>query len=66
MIEVMEAVVWVNKQTREIKVDLFGSEPGSKWGDPIGAHYAQWQKMTDDQRTRPMTETAIDLAMAGV
>ena len=37
----------------------------SHWGDPIGAHYVQWRKMTDDQRARLMTETAIDLAMQG-
>ena len=65
MIEAKDAVVWVNKETREVWVDVFGSEPGARWGDPIGAHYAQWQKMTDQQRVGLMTETALDLAMAG-
>jgi hypothetical protein len=37
----------------------------SKWSDPIGAAYSEWAKMSDDQRVRLMTETAIDLAMQG-
>jgi hypothetical protein len=65
VIEAKEAVVWTNTTTREVRVDVFGSEPGSLWGDPIGAHYAPWQKMTNDQRAGLMTETALDLAMQG-
>jgi len=31
----------------------------------IGAAYSQWHEMSNDQRMRLMTETAIDLAMQG-
>ena len=77
MISVSNAVVWVNNETREILVapretgdGHYWDDPerhGYKghWGDPIGANYAPWKDMTDDQRVQLMLETAIDLAMDG-
>jgi hypothetical protein len=72
MIEAKDAVVWINRDDKAVMVT--GAEisrrhlriqaPGH-WSDPIGAAYTQWQKMTNDQRARLMTETAIDLAMDG-
>ncbi|WP_144038011.1 hypothetical protein [Bradyrhizobium japonicum] len=35
------------------------------WGDPIGAHYGEWQGLDDKGRVQLMLETAIDLAMQG-
>jgi hypothetical protein len=72
MIEAKDAIVWVNSDAKAVKVTgpeisrrhMRAREPGH-WVDPIGAAYTQWQDMTDDQRARLMTETAIDLAMAG-
>ncbi|WP_081747899.1 hypothetical protein [Bradyrhizobium sp. URHA0013] len=68
MIEAKDAVVWVNERIKEVRVVANGGPENwlpRPWGDPIGAAYAQWQEMTDTQRARLMTETAIDLAMAG-
>jgi hypothetical protein len=38
---------------------------GPAWCDPIGAAYSQWDKMSNDERMRLMTEMAIELAMRG-
>src|SRR5262245_45872842 len=68
MLNAKDIVVWVNKRTREVVVCLAGVGCPHKsrgWTDPIGAHYTQWQKMTDAQRVQLMLETAIDLAMHG-
>jgi hypothetical protein len=69
MISAAEAVVWVNDETHQVKV-LPHSEgrrikASLHWCDPIGAAYSQWLEMSNDQRMRLMTETAIDLAMQG-
>jgi hypothetical protein len=72
MIEARDAVVWTNWVTKTVKVtgpqisrsQLRIQEPGL-WGDPIGAAYGSWQNATNDERARLMTETALDLAMAG-
>lgn len=71
MIEAEEAVVWVNKKTKEVLVrpHSWGCPEergrGLGWGDPIGAAYTQWREMNDRQRVQLMLETAIDLAMQG-
>jgi len=73
MINAEEAVVWVNNETHEVMVWRHGKGcpedyPAARRGyfcDPIGAAYSQWQEMSNDQRMRLMTETAIDLAMQG-
>ena len=41
------------------------AETSGGWGDPIGAAYLQWDKMTDPQRVNLMLHTALDLAMQG-
>ena len=68
------AVVWVNKAKKEVMVrsHAWGVPEDREqlrhghWGDPIGAAYLQWQKMTNQQRVHLMLETAIDLAMQGI
>jgi hypothetical protein len=70
VINAAEAVVWVSKGTRQVMIrPCSWGVPEDRdqlgWGDPIGAAYSQWQKMSNDQRMRLMTETAIDLAMQG-
>ena len=65
MIEAKDAVVWINKDDKSVKVARARADFPLGWGDPIGAHYSQWRDMTDEQRSRLMTETAIDLAMSG-
>jgi hypothetical protein len=77
MISASNTVVWVNNETKEILVApretgecRYWDEPKQhgykdRWGDPIGANYAPWKAMTDDQRVQLMLETAIDLAIAG-
>jgi hypothetical protein len=62
------AVVWVNRETREIRVQKFDLDDqtfGLEWSNPIGADYAQWHLMNDQQRVLLMLETAIDLATQG-
>jgi hypothetical protein len=72
MIDAEEAVVWVNRDTKEVMVKTHAwgcSVERSRlqgWGDPIGAAYTRWQKMKDQQRVHLMLETAIDLAMQGI
>jgi hypothetical protein len=67
MISAAKAVIWTNHEKREVRVSEVNSgivrSPG--WGDPIGAHYAQWQKIDNRARVQLMLETAIDLAMQG-
>jgi hypothetical protein len=62
-------VVWVNHDTHQVRVRLFGRDRQEAldphWCDPIGAAYSRWREMTDDQRVLLMLETAIDLAMQG-
>lgn len=73
MIDAADAVVWINHNTKEVMVrthawgmtDIGFNRTRGHWGDPIGAAYTQWQKMTDKQRVELMLETAIDLAMQG-
>jgi hypothetical protein len=68
MYDAQNIVVWVNKRTREVVVCPLGvgcPHESRGWCDPIGAHYAQWGRMTDAQRVQLMLETAIDLAMQG-
>jgi hypothetical protein len=66
--------VWVDYKNKRIVVlpyaigdDCLGTpnHQGFKghWGDPIGAAYLQWRKMTNQQRMMLMLETAIDLAV---
>lgn len=73
MIEAEEAVVWINRETKEVLVkprswgvpeDRNGLRRG-RWCDPIGAAYSQWQKAKGQQRLQLMLETALDLAMQG-
>ena len=72
MIEAKDCVVWTNDQTKTVIVT--GSEVSRRhlrleqeglWCDPIGAAYAQWRKMTDEQRANLMVETALDLTLKG-
>jgi hypothetical protein len=72
MITAKNCVVWVNKDNKLVRVVERGSsaerqilDDRANWGDPIGAAYSQWLKMTDSQRAVLMTETALDLAMQG-
>jgi hypothetical protein len=74
VINAAEAVVWVNNETHEVMVwrhargcpdERRGGAREGYWVDPIGAAYSQWHEMSNDQRMRLMTETAIDLAMQG-
>jgi penicillin V acylase-like amidase (Ntn superfamily) len=65
MIDAKDAVVWTNSDTKQVKVLTHAWPRGAAWGDPIGAAYTQWNKMTDKQRVELMLETAIDLAMQG-
>jgi hypothetical protein len=73
MFAAKDIVVWINRNTKEVLVrtlewgvpeDHF-SDNRRGWCDPIGAAYAQWQKMHDALRVQLMLETAIDLAMNG-
>jgi hypothetical protein len=71
LIPASEAVVWVNREDQLVMIWRHGRVPEDKgltgyWVDPIGAAYAQWQKMSDEQRVGLMLETAIDLAMQGI
>ncbi|MBR0854337.1 hypothetical protein [Bradyrhizobium liaoningense] len=69
MVKARDAVVWVNDETKEVRVRAKGSDrreiKEGHWSDPIGAAYSQWQEMKDDQRVVLMLETAIDLTMQG-
>jgi hypothetical protein len=66
MINAAEAVVWINRDTKEIMIRSHSDGVrGVAWSDPIGAAYPQWRKMSNDQRCQLMEETAIDLAMQG-
>ncbi|MGY2987749.1 hypothetical protein [Bradyrhizobium sp. USDA 4508] len=68
MIKARDAVIWTNDDTKEVRVRTRGSGREIEEGhftDPVGAAYAEWHEMTDDQRVRLMQETAIDLAMQG-
>jgi len=75
MIEVKQAVVWVNPETKQVMVARKGREFGPQgrharedWRDPIGAGYGEWEswaKTDPDQCARLMLETAIDLAVDG-
>lgn len=69
MINAAEAVVWVNDETHKVMVWTHKKgvpeRPEGYWTDPIGAAYVEWRDMSNDQRMRLMTETAIDLAMQG-
>lgn len=69
-------VVWVNDESRKVMVQdvehlrewhepFSHAKDGGWWGDPIGASYSQWRKMSEQQRALLMLETAIDLAMQG-
>jgi hypothetical protein len=67
MISAKEAVIWINRDTFQVMIwrkEQWRPRDGH-WSDPIGAAYSQWREMTNDQRVRLMTETAIDLAMQG-
>ena len=74
MIDINEAVFWVNLETQRVMVAprkwgrperRKGYDDGS-WCDPIGAAYSQWLEMKNPQRVHLMLETAIDLAMQGI
>ena len=69
MIDAKDAVVWTNRETKEVMVKPRGqfaqSERGRQWGDPIGASYSDWHESNNTQRIQLMLETAIDLAMQG-
>src|ERR1700676_975659 len=69
MISAADAVVWVNKDTREVQVAAIGTDRtiarSAGWGDPIGAAYSNWKELTDQGRIQLMLETAIDLTMQG-
>ncbi|THD53287.1 MAG: hypothetical protein E8A46_11425 [Bradyrhizobium sp.] len=69
MINSKDAVVWINRSTREVRVLAKGQNrsetPSTEWGDPIGAAYSEWQDASDHERILLMLETAIDLAMQG-
>jgi hypothetical protein len=66
MVSAAEAVVWINNETHEVMIwPQSRGVPGPQWSDPIGAAYTEWGKMTNADRMRLMTETAIDLAMQG-
>ena len=74
MINAAEAVVWVNRRTHQVMVrthawgvpeDRAAYDGDGHWSDPIGAAYAQWQRMSDAQRVQLMTETCLDLAAQG-
>lgn len=51
MINVRDAVIWVDSDAKEVMVRTlawgvpvnYGLGAG-RWGDPIGAAYSQWQK----------------------
>lgn len=67
MINAKDAVVWVNRNTKQVMVQTlewsYGRHMGVSWSDPIGAAYSQWQEMDDKQRMQLMVETVIDLGM---
>jgi hypothetical protein len=68
MVKAVDAVVWVNNDTKCVEVAPRGSLAKARegaWGDPIGAAYAQWAEMNDQQRIQLLLETAIDLAAQG-
>jgi hypothetical protein len=74
VINAAEAVLWVNNETHEVMVwpqkrgcpdERSGRARVGHWCDPIGAAYVEWGKMSNNDRMRLMTETAIDLAMQG-
>jgi hypothetical protein len=73
-IKAKDAVIWVNKETREVMVrphrwgvpEDYAPFKRGHWGDPIGAAYSQWWNMSNDQRVRLMLETAVDLAMQDI
>src|SRR5262249_58745531 len=68
MIDAEDAVIWTNDDEKTVRVlprnDSWARTLAREdWGDPIGAHYVQWQEMSNDRRVLLMLETAIDLAM---
>ena len=67
LIEAEDAVVWINDDTKEVRVLPQGRFPPdrSEWHDPIGAAYSEWIDGSDEFRVRLMLETAIDLAIMG-
>lgn len=69
MISASEAVVWINSETKEVRVLPQGahrSDPKLRsWADPLGASYAEWRQLKDRERIQLMLETAIDLTMQG-
>lgn len=69
MIKAKDTVVWINHETREVRVKAKGQDRsevrGSSWADPIGAAYSEWTDANDAIRIHLMLETAIDLTMQG-
>jgi hypothetical protein len=69
LIDARDAVVWVNNETREIRVRAKGQDwaeiESLHWCDPIGAAHSDW-KEANNKRVLLMLETAIDLAMQGI
>jgi hypothetical protein len=64
-----DAVVWVDFDAKQVLVQphCYGvPNDESRWGDPIGAAYSQWEELTNAERVNLMLHTAIDLAMAGI
>jgi len=70
LIDARDAVVWVNNETREVRVRAKGQDRPEimslQWSDPIGAAYSDWREANDKKRVLLMLETAIDLAMQGI
>jgi hypothetical protein len=73
MINAKDAVVWINDETKEVMVrtNAWGRPEKHQgfsrgvWGDPIGAAYLAWDKMTNKERVHLMLETVIELGMRG-
>ena len=67
MISANEAVVWVNRRTKQVMVQTlgwgYGRHMSISWSDPIGAAYSQWQEMDNKRRMQLMVETVIELGM---
>jgi hypothetical protein len=68
MISAKEAVVWIDRDTKQVMVTPFAQGrhlPPGHWSDPIGAAYTDWQDGNNEQRVRWMLETVLDLGMRG-
>ena len=68
MIEAKDAALWVNRETKQVRITAGPDRSlamAQDWCDPIGAAYDSWNKATEAARVQLMLETAIELTMHG-